>query len=84
MIGFFANPHFRPGTWDLFTIDVAGQIRIGDITRLAIEIETKGDGASWMPKAVTLSIDGRDVFAETFTVSPEVTRSLSLGFPKPL
>lgn len=77
------NPHLHPGKTDLFTIDVAGQLYIGDITRMTIEIEqAANDSARWRPEELTLSIDGRDVFTETFTDPPEVVRNLSLEFPR--
>lgn len=79
------NPHLHPGTTDFFTIDVAGHFPIGDITRLAIEIE-KADGAKWVPEEITLSIDGHDVFRKDFPERAEIstTRKLSLGFPEPI
>jgi hypothetical protein len=78
---FELNPHFRPNTSDFFTIDVAGQIRIGDITRFVIEIAHDVD-PPWRPEKVSFSIDGIDVMARTFS-SPAtvVSRSMALKFP---
>jgi hypothetical protein len=76
------HPHFK-GPHDLFTIDVAGQISIGDITRAVIEFDEQNSG-TWLPEAVTLSIDGRDGFRRKFQaplVKP-VNNELPLQFPR--
>jgi hypothetical protein len=73
------NPHLQPGTRDFFTIDVAGQMQIGDITRLLVDIGQDIGGSTWRPESVTFSIDGRDV--HTVDTLPEVTSVLDLHFP---
>jgi hypothetical protein len=75
------SSHFRPGARDFFTIDVAGQIVIGDITGMSIEIDQVEGGTEWRPEAITFSIDGRNVFERMFQTPPEVTHSLPLAFP---
>jgi hypothetical protein len=82
------NPHFRPGTTDFFTIDVAGQIKIGDITRATIEFgppandpDRTAETVQWNPGPVTLSIDGHDVVAVADDL-PQGIDSLRLEFPK--
>jgi hypothetical protein len=74
------NPHFQPGREDVFTIDVAGQLRIGDITRAVIDIDEPSNDATWRPESVTLSVDGRAVKSIAFAAPPDVRR-LDLRFP---
>jgi hypothetical protein len=76
------SPHFQPGTRDFFTIDVSGQISIGDITRTAIELREVLSKGGWMPESITLSIDGRDVFHRRFDVPPKITHILPLDYPR--
>jgi hypothetical protein len=75
------HPHFRPGTSDFFTIDLAGQIAIGDISHAQILFDQGPNDAAWRPEAVTLSIDGRDVLTRSFDTPPAVGRILDLLFP---
>ncbi len=79
--GLKLNPHFKPGKTDVFTIDVAGQLRIGDITQLVIDIGKERKNAVWRPEAVTLSIDGREVHQHLFPSPPDVSSTLDLQFP---
>ena len=80
------NPHLRPGKTDFFTIDVAGRISLGDITQAVIEFEEELTGEEWMPEAITLSIDGREVLSRKYPTEPgkelpRVTHTLDMGFP---
>lgn len=75
------NPHFQPGDRDFFTIDVAGQIKIGDITRAVIEFEGTSD-ARWRPEDFELSIDGSVVAKrQVLDVARPDVRRLDLGYP---
>jgi hypothetical protein len=85
-----SNRHFGRGARDFFTLDVAGQMAIGDITRATIVVDVPEDASgnhleevAWRPEKVTFSIDGRDVFTRAFDPSPVVRFSapLPLSFP---
>jgi hypothetical protein len=79
------NPHFQPGTRDFFSIDVAGQISIGDITGLTLKMHQTGDRARWeLEEEVILSIDGCDVLNHTLASPQEVSQSMALSFPYPV
>jgi hypothetical protein len=77
------NPHLKPGSRDFFSIDVSGQMVIGDITQFTIQFDRKLTGEDeWKPLEVTLSIDGRDVFRRKFPVAVSVNDSMSLEYPR--
>ena len=76
------NPHFKADKPDFFTIDVAGQIAIGDITQAVIEFEGGSESEQWTPEIIEGSIDGRSAFPKLeFTIPLPKTRRLDLGFP---
>jgi hypothetical protein len=82
MGGIKLNPHFQPGMTDFFTIDVAGQFMIGDITRAVIEFEGGSADEAWTPESVELSIDGRPAIGPLIFGLPLLkVRRLDLGFP---
>ena len=87
------NPHLRPDTEDFFSIDVAGQLKIGDIIRLVVDIGQTSDASTWHPESIAFSIDGKEVYKiaitgdekqgiEQFPTPPHVSHLLQLPFPK--